>query len=47
MFYNESILKTKGEFIMKYEVVQLEEMIVVGKSIVTTNANNQASEDIG
>lgn len=32
---------------MKYEVVKLEEKIVVGKSIKTTNQNGQSIKDIG
>lgn len=32
---------------MKYEVVTLEQKIVVGKSIRTTNENGQAMKDIG
>lgn len=32
---------------MKYEIVELEKKIVVGKSIRTTNANGQSMKDIG
>ncbi|MCT4598560.1 MAG: GyrI-like domain-containing protein [Vallitalea sp.] len=32
---------------MKYEIVNLEEKVVIGKSIVTTNDNNKAMSDIG
>lgn len=32
---------------MKYEIVELKDMIVLGKSIVTTNAKGQSVQDIG
>lgn len=32
---------------MKYEIVNLKEKLVVGKSIITTNENGKAMNDIG